>query len=127
MPEEHLEGGNLTNGVVRVGETVRRPTGPWTPSVHALLRHLETRGFDGVPRVYGVDEAGREILEYIQGEVAWPTAHRRLLGDLESVHRVGELLRAFHDAVADFDPGPAAVWRFPDMAADALPFVTSVA
>jgi hypothetical protein len=31
--------------VVRVGGTVRRPTQPWTPAVHALLRYLEDAGF----------------------------------------------------------------------------------
>ena len=32
-----LRGGNVST-VVRVGETVRRNAGPWTPTVHALLR-----------------------------------------------------------------------------------------
>jgi hypothetical protein len=32
-------GGGLTP-VVRVGETIRRAAGPWTPAVHALLDHL---------------------------------------------------------------------------------------
>ena len=123
MFEEVLEGGNLSGGVVRIGDTVRRPTGAWTPSVHSLLRHLEERGFDGAPRAHGIDEAGREVLEYIDGEVAWPAAHRRLLGSPDAVFRVGALLRAFHEAVADFDPGPRAEWRFPDMAADAERFV----
>jgi hypothetical protein len=66
--EERLAGGNLSAGVVRTGDTVRRPMGPWSPSVHALLRHLD--GFDGAPRLLGVDERGREVLEYIEGEVA---------------------------------------------------------
>jgi hypothetical protein len=34
-----LGGGNMSSGVVRVGDTVRRPAGPWTPAVHALLTH----------------------------------------------------------------------------------------
>ena len=123
VDEERLEGGNLSGTVVRIGNTVRRPTGPWTPAVHALLRHLEERGFDGAPRVHGLDDDGREILDYIEGEVAWAAAHRRLLGDLDAVSAVGALLRAFHDAVADFDPGPTATWRFPEMAPDAEPFV----
>jgi hypothetical protein len=42
--EEPLTGG-FVNKVVRVGSTVRRTTGPWTPGVHALLRHLEAAGF----------------------------------------------------------------------------------
>ena len=120
--EQRLEGGNISGGIVRVGATVRRPTGPWTPSIHALLRHLEQRGFTGAPRVLGIDDKGREVLEYIPGEVPWPAAHRRLLGSVERVARMGRLLRDFHDAVADFDPGDGAIWQFPEMAADAMDF-----
>lgn len=68
----------------------------------------------------GIDGDGREVLEYIPGEVPWKSAHRRLLGSLESVARIGGLLRDFHNAVADFDPGDHAVWQFPEMAADAM-------
>lgn len=121
--EEALRGGNLSAGVVRVGHTVRRPTGPWTPAVHSLLRHLELVGFHGAPRLYGLDELGREVLEFVDGEVPWPQRHRELLGGLDSVRRVGALLRSFHDAVASFPVDPKAVWRFPEMAADSEPFV----
>jgi Phosphotransferase enzyme family len=72
--------------------------------------------------VLGVDGEGREVLEFIPGEVPWPTAHRRLLGSAERVAHMGRLLRAYHDAIADFDPGDRAVWQFPEMAADALTF-----
>ncbi len=47
--EEQLSGGNMSAEVVKVGSTVRRPTGPWTPCVHELLRHLESSGFEGAP------------------------------------------------------------------------------
>src|SRR5262249_49783642 len=42
-------------------DTVRRPAGPWTPAVHALLTHLHAAGFHGAPRPLGIDEHGREI------------------------------------------------------------------
>ena len=38
--EQPFEDGNIS-AVVRVGDTVRRATGPWTSAVHALLRYLE--------------------------------------------------------------------------------------
>lgn len=66
MREEVSLGGNL-NQAVRVGDTVRRRAGPWTPAVHSLLRYLEQAGFEA-PRVLGIDEQGREILGYIAGE-----------------------------------------------------------
>ena len=54
-----LPGGNVAP-VYRVGDTVRRSTGPWTPVVHALLRHLERVGFEHAPRVLCVDGDGRQ-------------------------------------------------------------------
>ena len=62
MAEERSLGGNL-NDAVRVGDTVRRRAGPWTPAVHELLRFLEREGFPA-PRARGLDEQVREILEY---------------------------------------------------------------
>jgi hypothetical protein len=61
-----LPGGTLTP-VTRAGDTIRRATGFWSPSVHALLRHLED--FPGSPRFLGIDEQGREILTFLPGEV----------------------------------------------------------
>ena len=51
-----------SSGVQRQGNVVLRPTGPWTPTVHSLLRHLEEVGFSGAPRVVGSGFApdGRE-------------------------------------------------------------------
>ena len=49
---ERLPGGNV-GGAVRIGSTVRRPTGPWTGAVHDLLRHLAGTALPGVPRVLG--------------------------------------------------------------------------
>lgn len=43
VEEQFLAGGN-SSGATRVGETVRRPCGPWTDSVHTLLRFLERAG-----------------------------------------------------------------------------------
>lgn len=111
MPEEQSLGGNL-NDAVRVGDTVRRRAGPWTPAVHALLRFLEREGFDA-PRVIGMDERGREILEYMAGEAyagnPVPLPDQVFRED----HLVGaaRLLRRYHDTVARFDPPPGATWR----------------
>jgi Phosphotransferase enzyme family len=90
-------------GVERVGETIRRDTGPWTPAVHALLRHLESVGFEEAPRVLGLDEHGREVLTYVEGEEAtWSDA------ELAAVAR---LVRRYHEAVASFAPPPDAAWQ----------------
>lgn len=103
---EPLEGGNV-GGAVRIGETVRRPVGPWTQAVHRLLAHLRAAGLDGVPAPHGRDPRGREVLDFLPGQVV--DVDDELLSD----GRLASLARwtaRLHEAVADFeDPGP---WRF---------------
>jgi hypothetical protein len=104
-----LHGGNVST-VVRVGDTVRRTAGPWTPAVHALLRHLEAVGFTGAPRAFGIDERGREVLSYLDGECGdYPLAPHWTTD--EALVTVATMLRMFHDAQAGFRPAPGLTWR----------------
>lgn len=109
MPAEvPLLGGTANRGLVhRVGDTVRRPLRSTAPAIHALLRHLERVGFDGAPRVLGVDDEGREVLTYVPGTAITAPAPVWALTDA-ALRSVGELLRRFHEAVADFDHTPYA-------------------
>ncbi|MFI7469952.1 phosphotransferase [Nonomuraea sp. NPDC049646] len=106
LHEIPLQGGDVTDGVVRVGDTVRRPVGPATPAVHALLRHLEAAGFGGAPRVLGTDGLGREILTYVPGRsgLCLAGSSDAFLVDLAM------LVREFHDATAGF-PLDAGGWE----------------
>lgn len=76
--EVPLVGGTANQGfVVRVGDTVRRPrTAP---------RHL------------GTDEQGRDVLSYVEGEVAVTPYPAWALTD-EAPASVGDLLRRYHRA-----------------------------
>jgi 8-oxo-dGTP diphosphatase len=107
--EEPLVGGNV-GGAVRVADTVRRATGPWTPAVHALLDHVAAR-VPHVPRVLGFDERGREILTYLPGTVLDD-------GDVPTDGQLGSMVRwtrTFHDAVTGFThPGPWRYFPIPD-------------
>jgi hypothetical protein len=97
--------GNV-GGAVRLGNTVRRRTGPWTPGVHALLGPLAGR-VPGVPEVLGFDEQGREILSFMPGRVIDIDTEPLSLAQVSSVVH---WTRAFHQAVAGFShPGP---WRY---------------
>ncbi|WP_020670813.1 hypothetical protein [Amycolatopsis nigrescens] len=69
MPEEQPLAGAV-NQLVRIGNTVRRPTGHWTPAVHALLDRLAAAGFTGSPRAHGFDAEGREVLDFLPGNIA---------------------------------------------------------
>jgi hypothetical protein len=103
--EQPLAGGNV-GGAVRVGDTVRRPVGPWTPAVHALLEYLAPR-LRAVPRVLGHDQRGREVLSYLPGHVVDVDTELLSTGQIVSMVR---WTRDFHEVVANFaHPGP---WRF---------------
>ncbi|SES20928.1 hypothetical protein SAMN04487818_108360 [Actinokineospora terrae] len=65
---------NASADEVRVGQTVRRPTGPWPLVVHALLAHLDAVGFPGAPKPLGVDEKTREALGFIPAPCPGQTA-----------------------------------------------------
>jgi hypothetical protein len=103
-----LAGGDVTEGVVRVGDTVRRPVGPHSPLVHALLAHLASVGFEGAPRFLGIDRAGREVLSYVGGEVAG-RPRPPWIADEARLASVGRLVRAYDDAAASFIPPPGAL------------------
>ncbi|MEU6131878.1 aminoglycoside phosphotransferase family protein [Saccharopolyspora sp. NPDC047091] len=109
--EEVLAGGNMT-AVTRVGNTVRRTAGPWTPAVHALLAHLRRRGFTRAPEPLGRDERGREVLGFLSGAVATYPLAASVLSD-HTLREVAGLLREYHDATVDFEPPAGAVWQWP--------------
>lgn len=108
VPFEPLTGAEgQPTAVLRHGDTVLRPAGPWTATVHALLNHLERVGFTGSPCVVGdgYDDQGREVVTYLEGEFVHPYAWSD-----EGVWRAGRLLRELHDATATFRPPPNAIW-----------------
>lgn len=97
--------GNVANPT-RVGDAVHRDSGPWTPTVHDLLRHLRNSGFDGAPLPLGVDDNGREILEFIEG-----VDGREVTPTEASLQSAIGLIRRFHDATIGFDVSERSVWN----------------
>lgn len=94
--ESQLEGGRVTKGVVRVGDTVRRPRGPHSPFVHELLLHLEAVSFPHAPRFLGIDAEGREILTYVNGQVP---ADLGRFSDSQ-LRAASRIIRLFHEMTA---------------------------
>ena len=107
--EEPLEGGNF-GAVVRVGDTVRRETGPWTPAVHALLRHLEAAASPRRRACSASTSAGGRSSSFVEGEVPWPPP-AWLWEEDATAWEAGALARRYHEAVAGFVPPPGARWR----------------
>ncbi len=92
--------GGFINPVVRVGTTVRRTVTENAEFVHQLLRHFEQQGWDGAPRFLGVDEQGREVLTYLDGYVSYQASEDSVTST-ESLIRVAQLVRRFHDLTAE--------------------------
>ncbi|MFF7725840.1 phosphotransferase enzyme family protein [Streptomyces sp. NPDC008001] len=109
--EIELTGGGTTQ-VVRVGETVRRTVRPWSGNVHRLLDHLNRAGIAGVPRWHGIDDSGREVLDYLPGTVG----NYPLSADVRSEQALitaARLLRRLHDATADLAQTLGDGWQAP--------------
>jgi hypothetical protein len=63
--EVPLGGGWSVDGLVRVGDTVRRPQTQGTQLMRDVLIHLAEVGFDAAPRWLGLDERGRDVLTFL--------------------------------------------------------------
>lgn len=108
--EHSLTGGiDQAGAVVRVGETVRRPGGVNADAVRLFLGHLERSEFRAAPRFLGLDRHGREILDYVPGDVAVPP-FPDWAADEDLLVSVAGLQRALHAAAVGFELPEGVVW-----------------
>src|SRR5262245_41745281 len=114
-PETRLVGGDVSDGIVRIGDTVRRPRGPWSDSVASYLLHLERVGFRASPRFLGVDEQGRDILEFVQGEVPSQPVVEPWAATASALGAIALLLKRLHVASASFAAPSDACWFGDDL------------
>lgn len=114
MPEPQVfTDGNMNQAVVRIGNKVHRAASPQTATIHRLLTHVRAHGVDWVPMPHGFDDQGREVLDYLPGEVVHvPTPALREAPVLAAVARA---LRQWHDATATFTRTPQDVWWQPEI------------
>jgi Ser/Thr protein kinase RdoA (MazF antagonist) len=109
--EEVLTGGHM-DPVVRVGDTVRRVAGEWTPAVHRLLDVLAGAKITQIPRAMGVDERGREVLSYLPGRQL-TNAPPDVLWSERVLVQAAQLLRRIHDASEPLVHEGSLSWRAP--------------
>lgn len=108
--EEILEGGGV-NVVSRVGDTVRRPARSWSLATRNLLQHLHREGFRGAPRALGMDDQGREILDFIPGEVGNYPLSAQVRSE-SALLSAGRLLRSYHEATTIVLKSAVDGWQF---------------
>ena len=106
---EPLTGDGVTPGIVRLGDTVRRPVRPFTATIQAYLAHLHRAGFTAAPVPLGTDEQGREVLSYVPGEVPREPLPAETAGE-DVLVALARLIRRLHTAAAGWTPPADAVW-----------------
>ncbi|MFD1720219.1 phosphotransferase [Amnibacterium endophyticum] len=94
--------------VGRIGSTVVRRTGWWSPAVHDLLAHLERTGFAESVRFLGLDADGNEVLTWIEG-VSGERAWAQVVPEA-GLAEYARLIRRYHDAVQDYMPPADREW-----------------
>ncbi|GAB2625254.1 hypothetical protein Aab01nite_19310 [Paractinoplanes abujensis] len=97
LAERPLAGGFVSD-VVQIGETVRKSPPRDPEFVRRLLRHFELQDWSGAPRFLGIDDQGREMLSFVQGDVWWRPEHEPpSLRSPESLAAVARLVRQFQN------------------------------
>lgn len=94
--------------IVKIGNKVHRPTEFWQPAVHDLLYYLQSVNFPYSPRVFGIDDKGREVLSYFDGE-SGKEGWKQITSD-EGLRKYAKFLRAYHDAVSNYKPSDELEW-----------------
>jgi hypothetical protein len=97
MREVQLPGGFVTT-VTRIGNTVRRERA--SSYVHDLLAHFDRNGWSGAPRPFGIDDRGRDIMEFVDGFVPWETPASPRVRTSVALAAAARLLRTCHDLTA---------------------------
>lgn len=100
---ELLPAGDVTDGVLRVGGTVRRPHQTQSFAVADYLDWLENAGFEGSPRFLGRDPTGRDVLTFMPGDCSAAVPEKWVQSE-DLLASVALLLRRLHAASAGFVP-----------------------
>jgi hypothetical protein len=112
--DKAVQGGHGSASVRRAGDTVVRAAGPWTPSVHRLLRHVAPLLPYDVPVPLGVAD-GSETLTWVEGLAPrYPVPLWVWTDDV--LASVMAMLRALHDASAVLAPEAGEVVCHNDVA-----------
>ncbi len=87
--------GGTDTAIVRIGDTVRRPSGAHSDFMKSVLEQLALCGVPA-PRYLGLDAEQRDILSFIEGDVSHAPTH---FSDAPLTSAV-RLVRQIHDATA---------------------------
>lgn len=95
MDKQVLNGGR-EGKIVKETDKVVRPGNAWTPYVHDFLVFMHENGFTNIPKPYGINSEGKEIVSFVEGEVFNDSLPDMIMSD-GILTNVAELLRRYHD------------------------------
>ena len=95
IQKEVLHGGR--NGKISKEEDkVIRPGNKWTSHVQSFLSFMHENGFNNIPKPYGMNESGMEMVSFVDGTVYNDSLPNEILTD-EILVEAAKLLRRYHD------------------------------
>ena len=113
IKKEALQGGR-EGKISKADDKVMRPSNVWTHQVQLFLSFMHENGFHSIPKPYGVNESGMEIVLYVDGVVYNNSLPSEILTD-EILIEVATLLRHYHDVGEKYIPQLTGeeVWMLP--------------
>ena len=108
--EYELAGGNMSI-VTTDGSIVFKESSPQSDTIKRLLNHLEDKGITFVPKAYGFDDKGRQMLSFMEGTTVDDYPFSSKLEDkITIVSKIANMTRVYHDGTLDFQVKKADNW-----------------
>lgn len=96
MREIEVLHGGRRGKISRAEDVVIRPGNEWTPHVHSFLSFMHENGLNNIPKPYGMNESGMEMVSFVNGVIYNDSLPSEILTD-EILVEVAKLLRRYHD------------------------------
>lgn len=95
IQKEVLHGGRRGK-ISKEEDKVIRPGNKWTSHVQSFLSFMHENGFNNIPKPYGINESGMEMVSFVDGTVYNDSLPNEILTN-EILVEVAKLLRRYHD------------------------------
>ncbi|GAB5553492.1 MAG: hypothetical protein Sapg2KO_30830 [Saprospiraceae bacterium] len=112
MLEEGDYGAGSVNQVQRIGDTIHRPTYPWTESVNHFLVYLHQKGVLGIGTPLGTYSNGKSIYQYLPGTAALRPWIKTLRMD-RGLTILSQFLLQYHQVQKNYKLPESPIWYVP--------------
>lgn len=113
MLQEGETSAGSVNKVRRIGNTIHRPSYPWTETVNDFLMHLHRKGLPEIGVPLGVHTNGKSVYTYLPGKAAlrpWSAILKRAKG----LELLSDFLLRYQEAQRDYKLPQNITWYVPE-------------